>query len=59
MSLIAAGALRVRGVAHEEQQLCDDGEKHAAVVADIDVGGDVAAHFGVAAAVGGEHGERQ
>lgn len=47
------------GAADEWQQLRDDSEEHAAVVADSEVGGDVAAHLRIAAAVGGQRSERQ
>ena len=47
------------GAADEWQQLRDDSEEHAAVVADSEVGGDVAADLRIAAAVGGQRSERQ
>ena len=47
--MVAASALNVRGVADEREQLGDDGDEDAAVVADVEVGGDVAADLRVGA----------
>jgi hypothetical protein len=47
--LIATSALSVRGVTDEREQLGDDGDEDAAAVADVEVGGDVAADLRVGA----------
>ena len=55
--MIATSALSVRGVADEREQLGDDGDEDAAAVADVEVGGDVAADLRVGATECGKVGE--
>jgi hypothetical protein len=56
---LVEGADRIEGarIADERQQLGQDGDWPWAVVADIEVGGDVAFDLGVAAAEGDEDGK--